>query len=54
MPLVKLANHTTMTTSEVEISQHNYDTLKDYPYAHLLGLVPDVWVLGKHPRFELL
>ena len=33
MPLVKLANHTTMTTSEVEISQHNYDTLKDFNIA---------------------
>ena len=26
MPLVKLSDHKTMTTSEVEISQHEYDT----------------------------
>ena len=25
MPIVKLTNHKTMTTSEVEVSQHEYD-----------------------------
>ena len=52
MPIVKLTNHKTMTTSEVEVSQHEYD-MHQAATAAFWGLVPDVCVMGKHPRFEL-